>query len=232
MVKNVTGFDLVRLYCGSLGTLGVITEITLRLRSRPTLRCVLGRELPELEAALRSAGELVAAPIELAGAGLRACSGGGFELLWILDGTEAAVAEYASRAEGEERPLESWEELRAEIRVDASGSTARVRLGGRASDTGELCRSLVDVAGAGALRLALPQAGVVFADVPPDALRALWERVLRARWSLFIERVPRGADPPEDVFGPPPESLPLMRALKARFDPDRVLAPGRFVGRI
>src|SRR5205823_7546559 len=35
VVKNVAGFDLVRLLTGSWGTLGVITELTLRLRARP-----------------------------------------------------------------------------------------------------------------------------------------------------------------------------------------------------
>jgi FAD/FMN-containing dehydrogenase len=34
------------------------------------------------------------------------------------------------------------------------------------------------------------------------------------------------------VYGSPPDSLALMRAVKARFDPQRVLSPGRFVGRI
>ncbi len=33
-----------------------------------------------------------------------------------------------------------------------------------------------------------------------------------------------------DVFGAPPGSFPIMRRLKERFDPDRRLNPGRFVG--
>ena len=35
VVKNVAGFDLVRLYTGSWGTLGAITSVTLRLRALP-----------------------------------------------------------------------------------------------------------------------------------------------------------------------------------------------------
>src|SRR5919199_3193050 len=35
VVKNVAGFDLVRLVIGAWGTLGVLTEITVRLRARP-----------------------------------------------------------------------------------------------------------------------------------------------------------------------------------------------------
>jgi FAD/FMN-containing dehydrogenase len=35
-----------------------------------------------------------------------------------------------------------------------------------------------------------------------------------------------------DVFGDPPPSFPLMRAIKQQFDPNGILSPGRFVGRL
>ena len=37
VVKNVAGFDITRLMTGAWGTLGVLTEITVRLRARPAV---------------------------------------------------------------------------------------------------------------------------------------------------------------------------------------------------
>ena len=46
VVKNVAGFDLVRLTIGAWGTLGVITEATVRLRARPEVDETFVLELP------------------------------------------------------------------------------------------------------------------------------------------------------------------------------------------
>jgi len=41
VVKNVTGFDIPKLVCGSMGTLCVLTEVTLRVFPKPPLSTVL-----------------------------------------------------------------------------------------------------------------------------------------------------------------------------------------------
>ena len=59
-------------------------------------------------------------------------------------------------------------------------------------------------------------------------------RALAARYDApcVIERCPSGDKHEIDVFGPPPPSFGLMRAIKQEFDPNGVLSPGRFVGRL
>jgi glycolate oxidase FAD binding subunit len=45
VVKNVAGFDLVRLHTGAFGTLGVITEVSLRLHARPAVDTIVAGTL-------------------------------------------------------------------------------------------------------------------------------------------------------------------------------------------
>lgn len=62
-LKNVTGYDLTRLFCGSEGTLGIITRIIFRLLPRPETRRTILVGFHKLE----DAGELVA---QMLGAGI------------------------------------------------------------------------------------------------------------------------------------------------------------------
>jgi glycolate oxidase FAD binding subunit len=229
VVKNVTGFDLVRLQCGAFGTLGVIVEATLRLRPQPAATAVLGRSLPSWREALAFAHDLVARGVEPVGVAAEP-AGRGARVFWRLEGSEADLRERAGRAGGEALADPDWQRLR---RARTSLATpARVRLGARPSDTHALVEACVELAGAAAPLLALPAAGIAFAGAPEPALDALVERAGKQRWLALVEVASPAWKAGRDVFGRPPEALPLMRELRRRFDPAGVLSPGRFVGGI
>jgi len=69
VVKNVAGYDLVKLYIGSLGTLGIIVDATLKLRPRPEAEGACWATFATLDAAAGAAGVLAGSelgPVALA----------------------------------------------------------------------------------------------------------------------------------------------------------------------
>jgi glycolate oxidase len=62
-MKNVTGYDLARLFVGSEGTLGVVTEITLRLIPLPAAQLTALATFPRLSDACLAVGNILAAGI-------------------------------------------------------------------------------------------------------------------------------------------------------------------------
>jgi glycolate oxidase FAD binding subunit len=101
VVKNVTGFDLPRLFCGAMGTLGVLTEVTLRVFPKPERDAVFAvRDVSPKDGLLilrrvwQSPLEPTALSYVPASAPLRALGyvGGGAALI-RLEGTEAVLKE-------------------------------------------------------------------------------------------------------------------------------------------
>ena len=96
--------------------------------------------------------------------------------------------------------------------------------------------------GAGETVLAYPGLGLVYAGFPmseepdPTAADHAFVRVTRvareAGGAFLCEAAPVWAKQGRDVFGALTVALPLIKTLKAGFDPGGVLNPGRFVGRV
>lgn len=95
VMKNVAGYDVSRLVTGSLGTLGIILDVSLKLLPMPETEHTLCFELDEA-AAIRRGNELSAQPFPLSAA----CYDG--ERLYLrLSGNEAAVSIARKRIGGD-----------------------------------------------------------------------------------------------------------------------------------
>lgn len=63
-------------------------------------------------------------------------------------------------------------------------------------------------------------------------VKALRKEVEDLQGTLIVQQCPAALKDELDVWGATNEALPLMRQIKEKFDPARILNPGRFVGGI
>jgi glycolate oxidase FAD binding subunit len=186
VVKNVAGYDLVKLYIGALGTLGIIVDATLKLRPRPEAEAACWAVFPgpgEAAAAARAlaGGDLGPAALELldpraAAAGARHAgldAGAGAALLVAFDGLATTVAWQGQeaarllRAAGAQPALtlDAAATARAlaaarEVRRTVPGAVAVARVGVLPADLGAyLDEAAQAVAGEGLALAAVAHAG-------------------------------------------------------------------------
>jgi glycolate oxidase FAD binding subunit len=235
VIKNVAGYDVAKLLCGSFGTLGLILSVNVRLHPRPETVSAIGAA--EDVATLAAAAHAIAArPAELEALDVAWKDGAGV-LLARCAGPQAdprarRVAEQMGaaglqsvRSVGDDEPL--WE---------------RQRLGQRSSDQAVLRIAappacLADVlAAARAANAALvgrAALGHSYATLDPERIVVLRERLPAAAVSTLHDCPPRARDAVAEPWGrTPAPALAVMRAVKARFDPTSTCNPGSFVGGI
>ena len=204
-VKNVTGYDLHKVLCGSLGTLGVLVQVALKVRPLPRARRTLRFEGDALELA----GRLLDA---VPGAAAVLATASGVELR--LEGWVEEVQEQRASARRVASPIETidggplppgspWNESPIVAEVAVPPSDLSTVLNGHAW---------------GAL------VGVGIAWVGLDDLDELAGLRARARAVGGIAPVVRG---PGGLGSEPLPAVGVQERLKASFDPNGVLAPGR-----
>jgi glycolate oxidase FAD binding subunit len=258
VVKNVAGYDLPKLFTGSLGTLGVIVGATFRLYPLAAASRTLTLRAPDLAAlgdlALRiTASQLVPAALDIAGAS------GEDEATFAVSfetGGDAAAEEQASEARALAGSLAAtaetlsgaaedafWERLDAGLAPPdsgAAGTSLLVKASVVPTGVARWLARLSTAAREGDVRArwrAHAGHGLILArlDGDADALIALVEPLRAAaqveQGSLVVVDAPPSITGRVDVWGPS-AALDVMRGLKARFDPHGTLNPGRFVGGI
>ena len=234
VVKNVAGFDLVRLVTGSWGTLGVLTEVSIRLRALPEVDRTFALETTASEARrwLR-ASEYTPLAAEMISAGLATAMGigSGDTLLLRLGGNRALVhaAAESAGALASCRDVDNsvWDALRA---CEPAGA-AVIRLSTSSSQVAALwdrVASIVERAGGHAH--ATLQRGVVRCMLPVPSgdadelarLRGIVGALLNLGSSV-VERLPSSL---WAAMVPPAASDALSIGVRRAFDPGRVLNPG------
>jgi len=213
VVKNVAGFDLPKIACGSLGTLGMIADATFRLHPLPekSATAVFRGLTPERVLAMtRKIREMQLEPASVVA--LRTASGR-YDLGIRFEGFSKGVDQQMQRLGG---PDESFD-------YDAArtGGPTRVRIATLPSRFAEVDRIIEQLEPKAFAWYATLGVGFLecggSADALLEARAAVGSLILETRSDI-------------DPWGPVGNSFPIMENLKLRFDPERRLNPGRFAG--
>ena len=241
VVKNVAGYDLSRLMCGSLGSLGVITSATFKLSPIPmgsrTVVATIHRpeRLGDLLQALVKA-PITPSTIEIAAPPAR--------LLIRFETTEAAADHMARQASTicaqHAAPTatltgvseaETWSAAESSV---WNGPGTILKIAALPTDVPYLideiengCSShhvtwsVTGRAALGVLSVRVDGASEALASLIAD-----WRhRATVNGGSLVIQRAPAELEH-LDRWGELPDSFAVMRAVKTRFDPNGILCPG------
>jgi glycolate oxidase FAD binding subunit len=232
VVKNVAGYDLHKLMIGAFGTLGVITSVNFRLHSIPQCTQSFTVAAPAAEPLGRLMLKLLHAQVSTVAIQLRGTTTG-FDLdiqlasLAEVLHTQAAALEAMAQSEGlGSRAVgdEVWNARQAQMDRDFVCKGTML--------PSEIARFAERVRGLGGESVT-QATGIMIAGFPTAAeegLVQLRRDMEETSGSLMVLKQPAGMK--LDCWGALPDSLPLMREIKRRFDPEGILNPGRFLGRI
>lgn len=209
VMKNVAGYDISRLMAGSLGTLGVITSVSIKVTPKPVATRTLAFEMGPSDA-VDTMNQWAGRPLPITAT----CHDG--ERLFVrLAGAETGVRSAAEKLGGEavEAP-ELWDDIREQRHPFFEQAAVMWRLSvPPATPPLDLPGSLL-MEWNGALRW-------LATDAPAATVRAA---AAEAGGHAVCFRGHDG----DDVFHPLDEArAALHRNLKRAFDPSRILNPGR-----
>lgn len=212
VMKNVAGYDVSRLQAGALGTLGAITEISLKVMSGPAASLTLVQDMA-MDEALHYMNRRAAEPKPITAA----CWVDG-KVYLRLSGAKTAVEATAEQWSGDvieqgEAFWRSVQDMQHEFFADKSAPLWRFSVGSTATNPALNGDWFIDWAGAQRWYKGTAE----LSDMEPLA------RAAGGQVSLF-----RGGDRSGEVMHSQPNALKtIQQRMKASFDPDGIFNPGR-----
>ncbi len=261
VVKNVAGYDLNKLYIGAFGTLGIVTEVTLKLSPIPVQEAILTASFENVQDAVNTGLNVVGSQMlpmfvnllinfEAGGAidakrpTLVVGFGGDPETVaWQLEQGQGIMEQNGALGvtitEGELQ-----RHLHRDVReFAANAERVIVKLNLKRTDIAKFALQVANenadhdvqvmtLLGSGVLYLAVPVTSDTDFQGLAERLTQLRQSAMEAGGNLIVENAPSELKQNIDVWGSFGDATSLMKQVKVRFDPSGLLNPGRFVSSI
>ncbi|MBZ8182160.1 FAD-binding oxidoreductase [Oscillatoria salina] len=249
VVKNVAGYDLMKLFTGSFGTLGIITQVTLRTYPLPEKSgtAVLTGAKSAIQAASQT---LVTSSLTPTGADLLSKSvvehlqlGKGMGLMVRFQSVAASVAEQLAAISDLAKNLglqvklyhdadevELWQKSALLIYQPASDRAITCKIGVLPSTAVTV---LDRQPGLGIIHVGSGLGKLQLSGEDPISEVEMTRSLIQVNQGfLTILAAPKTIKQQIDPWGYTGNALELMRKLKQQFDPENIFSPGRFVAGI
>ncbi len=217
VVKNVSGYDLMKLHYGALGTMGVIVAASFKVFPKALHDVTIETTHESMDQAWAAAEQALAMP--MAPAALELFSTGRLlaRFLGSPDATRRMVADLG------------WPEANRSVWTEhAKGPPS---LWARIATPRHELRSVLNELQADQQWWASPGTGIAgwAISASADEVRSIRALATAAGGSLVLMAGPDDFRHDVGAWGTPPATLHLMRRLRYAFDPNQVINPGRFV---
>ena len=259
VVKNVAGYDLMKLFTGAYGTLGIITQVTLRTYPLPeaSQTVVLTGEAKEIAQAtqtIRNSGLTpTAADLVSASAmdklGMNQDTGLILRFQTIQKSIEQQTSQIKSIAQQlnlkvshyqDEDETNLWQALLETIRLTSSETAIIGKIGIVPNAAVDLLQQLAIITANQGLTMIHASSGIGYLQIEsgnnePTSLTVIPK--IRSFCQdnggfLTILTAPKSIKQQLDIWGYTGNAVQMMQTIKQKFDPNHIVNPDRFVGGI